>query len=73
MSNNNWKQMRRLMWIQIILLGLILLNGCSYVTWCDSIEEGEVRFDVPRIDDRKIPDMCRKSEYMQVDWEKLDE
>lgn len=32
MSNNNWKQMRRLMWLQIVLLTLILLYGCAPMT-----------------------------------------
>lgn len=29
MSNNNWKQMRYLMWLQIGLLVIIALNGCA--------------------------------------------
>ncbi len=29
MSNNNWKQMRRLMLLQCVLLSLILLSGCA--------------------------------------------
>jgi hypothetical protein len=30
MSNYNWRQMRRLMWLQCVLLALIVLSGCTY-------------------------------------------
>lgn len=38
MSNNNWKQMRRLMWVQTILLALILLCGCAETLTKEEIE-----------------------------------
>ena len=38
MSNNNWKQMRRLMWAQTVLLALILLCGCAETRTKEEIE-----------------------------------
>ena len=31
MSNYNWRQMRRLMWLQCVLLALLVLSGCANV------------------------------------------
>lgn len=42
-----------------ILSIAMLLNSCAYFNLCESIEQGELRIEVPNRDERSLPDLCR--------------